>query len=58
MIANGDEQIFNSHDLPNPVIYFGFANTGQLTLKLRLIPMGCFVQSVSTFSTITSSMPT
>lgn len=24
VIANGDEQIFNSRDLPNPVIYYGF----------------------------------
>lgn len=24
IIANGDEQIFNSRDLPNPVIYYGF----------------------------------
>lgn len=24
IIANGDEQLFNSHDLPNPIIYYGF----------------------------------
>lgn len=24
IIANGDEQLFNSRDLPNPVIYYGF----------------------------------
>lgn len=24
IIANGDEQLFNSKDLPNPVIYYGF----------------------------------
>ena len=26
VIANGDEQIFHSQDLPNPVVYYGFAH--------------------------------
>lgn len=26
IIANGDEQLFHSQDLPNPVVYYGFAH--------------------------------
>ena len=33
IIANGDEQIFNTKDLPNPVIYYGFANDHQEDLR-------------------------
>ncbi|WP_251547308.1 Mur ligase family protein [Limosilactobacillus caecicola] len=33
IIANGDEQIFNTKDLPNPVIYYGFANDHQDDLR-------------------------
>lgn len=29
IIANGDDQIFNTKDLPNPVIYYGFDNNHQ-----------------------------
>lgn len=33
IIANGDEQIFNTKDLPNPVIYYGFDNDHQDDLR-------------------------
>lgn len=33
IIANGDEQLFNSVDLPNPVIYYGFDNGYQDDLR-------------------------
>ncbi|WP_295729762.1 Mur ligase family protein [uncultured Limosilactobacillus sp.] len=33
IIANGDEQIFNTKELPNPVIYYGFANDHQKDLR-------------------------
>lgn len=33
IIANGDEQIFNSRQLPNPVIYYGFDNDHQKDLR-------------------------
>lgn len=29
IIANGDEQLFNSNDLPNPIIYYGFNHTAK-----------------------------
>ncbi|EHS87071.1 UDP-N-acetylmuramyl tripeptide synthase [Limosilactobacillus gastricus PS3] len=33
IIANGDDQIFNTKELPNPIIYFGFANNSSADLQ-------------------------
>ena len=49
IIANGDEQLFNSHDLPNPIITMGLTmNNGNHSMHL-LTQMAFSVPSVNTF---------
>lgn len=49
VIANGDAPIFNSKELKNKVVYYGFADKEEEDQKLPQIPMVCFVRAATIF---------